>query len=177
MDYETFGEHQWAETGIFQFLDHLPTAVLADASWSFQTPSEVIATYAPVAPLSFQRTVSWADVERDLTAWRGNDMQNRALDRIFALGERIKRRNNPTLLSLWRKLTTSDHFYYRCTKWCGDGEVHAYFSPYESPYEAFINYMNALTDLEGWVLETSRAIAPPALAPGAAGTRQRSAIT
>lgn len=152
MDYETFGEHQWHETGIFQFLDHLPGALLAHPHWNFRTPSEVVDGYPWIAPMSFQRTTSWADVERDLTAWRGNDMQNRALARIYELGERVKRRNNPSLLSLWRKLQTSDHFYYMCTKWFADGDVHAYFSPYESPYEAFINYMNALSDLEDHVL-------------------------
>jgi len=160
MDYETFGEHQWAETGIFDFLEHLPEAVLAHPDWSFKTPTETVRSYPAVAPLSFPRTVSWADAERDLTAWRGNDMQTRALDRIFALGERIKRRNNPALLALWRKLTTSDHFYYMCTKWFSDGDVHAYFSPYESPYEAFINYMNALTDLESTLLQPTRATTP-----------------
>jgi alpha-amylase len=152
MDYETFGEHHWPETGIFEFLEHLPSAVLAHPAWAFRTPSEVIGTYPPIAPLSFPRTASWADVARDMSAWNGNDMQARALSRIYALGARIKRRNNPALLALWRKLTTSDHFYYMSTKWFGDGEVHAYFSPYESPYEAFINYMNALGDLEESVL-------------------------
>lgn len=154
MDYETFGEHQWSETGIFQFLDHLPDALLKHPHWDFRTPSEVIERYPHVAHMSFPRTVSWADVERDLTAWRGNDMQNRALARIYALKDRVLRRNNPALLSLWRKLQTSDHFYYMCTKWFADGDVHAYFSPFESPYEAFINYMNALTDLEQHVLST-----------------------
>jgi alpha-amylase len=152
MDYETFGEHHWPETGIFEFLDHLPSAVLAHPAWDFRTPSEVIETYPPIAPLSFPRTASWADVARDLSAWNGNEMQAKALARVYALGARIKRRNNPALLALWRKLTTSDHFYYMSTKWFGDGEVHAYFSPYESPYEAFINYMNALDDLEQSVL-------------------------
>jgi alpha-amylase len=146
MDYETFGEHQWADTGIFEFLDQLPAAVLARSDWSFKTPTETVEDYPQVATMHFPRTVSWADAERDLSAWRGNEMQNRALERVFILGERIKRRNNPALLALWRKLTTSDHFYYMCTKWFSDGDVHAYFSPYESPYEAFINYMNALTD-------------------------------
>ncbi|HEY6881678.1 MAG TPA: glycoside hydrolase family 57 protein [Polyangiales bacterium] len=159
MDYETFGEHQWEETGIFQFLDHLPEAILRHPDWSFKTPTETVAAYPWVAPSAFPRTVSWADAERDLTAWRGNEMQTRALERIFIIGERIKRRNNPALLALWRKLTTSDHFYYMCTKWFSDGDVHAYFSPYESPYEAFINYMNALTDLEDSVLSPTRAIA------------------
>jgi alpha-amylase len=156
MDYETFGEHQWAESGIFEFLDHLPGAILEDPAWSFQTPSETIDTHPPVSELSYPRVTSWADAERDLSAWRGNDMQQRAIERVFLLGERIKRRNNPALLALWRKLTTSDHFYYMSTKWFSDGDVHAYFSPYESPYEAFINYMNALTDLEESMLQTAR---------------------
>lgn len=156
MDYETFGEHQWQETGIFQFLAQMPEAVLADPSFSFKTPSETVDSYQKAAPLSFPRTVSWADAARDLTAWRGNEMQDRALGRIFELGERVKRRNNPALLALWRKLTTSDHFYYMCTKWFSDGDVHAYFSPYESPYEAFINYMNALSDLEESIMKPTR---------------------
>jgi alpha-amylase len=170
MDYETFGEHHWSETGIFEFLEHLPNAVLAHPAWAFRTPSEVIGTYPPIAPLSFPRTASWADVARDMSAWNGNDMQARALSRIYALGARIKRRNNPALLALWRKLTTSDHFYYMSTKWFGDGEVHAYFSPYESPYEAFINYMNALDDLEESVLASgasSELSRPPQLSPPA----------
>ncbi|MDB4973841.1 MAG: Alpha-amylase [Myxococcaceae bacterium] len=162
MDYETFGEHQWEATGIFQFLAHLPSAILERPEWTFKTPSETIESLPARDTLSFPRTVSWADAERDLTAWQGNEMQNRALDRISALGERIRRRNNPTLLALWRKLTTSDHFYYMCTKWFSDGDVHAYFSPYESPYEAFINYMNAVTDLEESVMKPTPA---PAVVP------------
>jgi alpha-amylase len=156
MDYETFGEHQWSETGIFSFLEHLPAALLSDSDWHFKTPSELLASAPRIGPLSVARTTSWADLARDLSAWSGNDMQNRAIARIFALGEQIKRRNNPALLALWRKLTSSDHFYYMCTKWFADGDVHAYFSPYESPYEAFINYMNAVSDLEESVLASAR---------------------
>jgi len=163
MDYETFGEHQWSETGIFEFLDHLPDALLRHPHWDFRTPSEVIDSYPKVAAMHFRRTVSWADMERDLTAWRGNEMQNRALSRIYGLKERVMRRNNPALLALWRKLQTSDHFYYMCTKWFADNDVHAYFSPYESPYEAFINYMNALTDLEDHVLQSERASSVPSV--------------
>ncbi|MDB4987081.1 MAG: Alpha-amylase, partial [Myxococcaceae bacterium] len=176
MDYETFGEHQWEETGIFHFLEHLPSAILAQPGWSFKTPSETVDSHAPVGTLSFPRTVSWADAERDLSAWQGNEMQNRALDRISALGERIRRRNNPALLTLWRKLSTSDHFYYMCTKWFSDGDVHAYFSPYESPYEAFINYMNAVTDLEESVMKPTRALRldPPARGAAPAPTAQLS---
>jgi alpha-amylase len=106
-----------------------------------------------VAEISFPRTVSWADAERDLSAWQGNSMQTRALKHVYGLGERIKRLNHSGMLALWRKLTTSDHYYYMCTKSFGDGDVHAYFSPYESPYEAFINFMNAVSDLEHSLLQ------------------------
>jgi len=152
MDYETFGEHQKAETGIFQFLDYLPEAVLAHPDWGFRTPSEVIDAHEPVGELSFPRTVSWADEARDLSAWAGNEMQRKALETAFALGERVRRRNNPALLETWRRLLSSDHFYYMCNKGFDDGEVHDYFSPFESPYEAFIPYMSALRDLEMSIL-------------------------
>ena len=152
MDYETFGEHQWASTGIFDFMRHLPDYVLKHSDWNFVTPTEAVEKYQPVAELAFPRTVSWADQERDITAWRGNHMQHRALENIFELGDEVRRRNNPTTLALWRKLQTSDHFYYMCTKWFSDGDVHAYFNPYKSPYEAFMNYMNVLTDFRESVL-------------------------
>lgn len=160
MDYETFGEHQWSETGIFQFLDQLPEAVLAHPDFTFRTPSEVIASAPNLGPLHFPRTVSWADSERDVSAWAGNEMQRRALERVYALGARVKQ-SQPGLLSLWRKLTTSDHFYYMSTKWFGDADVHAYFSPFESPYEAFIAFMNVLTDLEARLEQTEAAPARP----------------
>ena len=146
MDYETFGEHQWESTGIFEFLDHLPGAILQHPDWGFKTPSETIAAYPVRAEMAFHRLTSWADVDRDLTAWRGNRMQESALSQAFALGKEARWTNDTETLSLWRKLLTSDHFYYMCTKWFADGDVHAYFSPYESPYEAFINYMNVLRD-------------------------------
>lgn len=147
MDYETFGEHQWESTGIFEFLHHLPGEILKHPDWNFRTPSEVLATYPAIAPISFGREVSWADVDRDLTAWEGNHMQKNALHEIYELGKEVLSRNNPYLVALWRKLQTSDHFYYMCTKWFADGDVHAYFSPYKSPYEAYINFMNVMTDL------------------------------
>lgn len=152
MDYETFGEHQWADTGIFEFLDCFPGMLLQTPGWSFATPSEVIARYPAALELPFPRTVSWADSERDVSAWRGNGMQERALQRIYALGEMVRQRANPRLTDTWRRLQTSDHFYYMCTKWFADGDVHAYFSPYESPYEAFINFMNVSDDFERFVL-------------------------
>ncbi len=148
MDYETFGEHQWRETGIFEFLSHLPEAVLAHADWDFRTPSEVLAHYPKRAPMHFARTTSWADMERDLTAWCGNEMQGRAIARLYALGVLVKQNGNPALLEAWRKLTTSDHVYYMSTKFWSDGDVHAYFSPYESPYAAFMHFIDALRDIE-----------------------------
>lgn len=151
MDYETFGEHQWESTGIFEFLDHLPKYILNHPDWSFMTPSEVIAHYPVVSEMPFPRLTSWADVERDTTAWQGNGIQNASLSKIYSLGAEIKASKDKQLLEDWRKLLTSDHFYYMCTKWFADGDVHAYFSPYESPYEAFINYSNVLKNLESRV--------------------------
>jgi alpha-amylase len=148
MDYETFGEHQWETTGIFEFLKYLPDAIFSHSDWGFCTPSEAIAKYPIRAEVPFHRLTSWADVDRDLTAWRGNKMQESALRRIYSMSEAVINTGDEQLIASWRKLTTSDHFYYMCTKWFADGDVHAYFSPYESPYEAFINYMNVLKTLE-----------------------------
>ena len=155
MDYETFGEHQWRETGIFDFLDRLPDLLFTHPDWDILTPSQAIDRYPALDELSFQRTVSWADAGRDISAWRGNAMQQRALSEVHALGPEIKRRNNSNLLALWRRLQTSDHFYYMATKSASDAEVHDYFSPYEGPYDAFIHYMNVVKDLKLSVLAPS----------------------
>jgi alpha-amylase len=148
MDYETFGEHQWESTGIFEFLRYLPQAIFQHPDWGFKTPSEVIDAYPIRDSIHFHRLTSWADVDRDLTAWRGNRMQESALKRSFELRERVVATGDVDLAHDWRKLLTSDHFYYMCTKWSADGDVHAYFSPFDSPYEAFIRYMNALRGFE-----------------------------
>lgn len=158
MDYETFGEHQWESTGIFEFLKHMPAEVLRHPDWNFKTPSEVADTYPQVADMSFHRTTSWADMERDITAWRGNRMQAKALDAAYALKEAVYKSGSREALHTWRKLLTSDHFYYMCTKWFADGDVHAYFSPFESPYDAFINYENVFKDFAA-NLEALRAAA------------------
>ncbi|TMA35194.1 MAG: alpha-amylase [Deltaproteobacteria bacterium] len=147
MDYETFGEHQWESTGIFEFMRRLPDRVLEHVDGSFVTPSEAIASYAPAAELSFPRFTSWADAERDLTAWLGNAMQASAHRSLYELRDAVMRSGDADLIEDWRRLTTSDHFYYMCTKWFSDGDVHKYFSPYESPYEAHIGFLNALADL------------------------------
>ncbi|MFZ1324231.1 MAG: glycoside hydrolase family 57 protein [Candidatus Saccharimonadales bacterium] len=147
MDYETFGEHQWEDTGIFDFLRNLPEEWLKEENHDFKTVSEVIDTNEPKDSVDMPDTVTWADTERDLTAWLGNKMQQEASDAIYGLEAAVFECNDPVLVADWRKLTTSDHFYYMCTKWFNDGDVHAYFSPYDTPYEAFINFMNAWHDI------------------------------
>jgi alpha-amylase len=146
MDYETFGEHQWAETGIFDFLAALPGECLA-RGLRFAHPSE-LARRSPVDRLSFPRPTSWADVERDVSAWLGNRMQRAAHARAYALRHAVAATGSSALLGDWRRLTTSDHFYYMATKEHSDQTVHTYFSPYDSPYDAFIRYMNVMQDLE-----------------------------
>jgi alpha-amylase len=148
MDYETFGEHQWEDTGIFEFMRHLPGELLKHPDNYFITPSEAVTKFPSVAELDFPYFVSWADVERDISAWLGNPMQNDASEKLYALESAILKTRDPSLISDWRRLQTSDHFYYMCTKWFADGDVHKYFNPYNSPYEAFIAFMNVIGDLK-----------------------------
>jgi len=147
MDYETLGEHQWAQTGIFRFIKRLPEEILRHPDNGFKTPSEVIAAYKPVAELDIPFVVSWADVERDLSAWLGNKMQQSAIHELYQIGKGILKSRDKGLIEDWRKLQTSDHFYYMCTKWFADGDVHKYFNPYDSPYDGFITFMNVLNDI------------------------------
>ncbi|MDI6859428.1 MAG: glycoside hydrolase family 57 protein [Methanocellales archaeon] len=147
IDYETFGEHQWKETGIFEFLEHLPSEVL-NKNTSFLTPSELIQGYEPVGEIDVPFTLSWADMARDVSAWLGNEMQVACFDELRKLEKQIKGKGDKRLLHIWRLLQTSDHLYYVGTKGSGDGSVHAYFNPYGSPYEGFINYMNIIQDLK-----------------------------
>lgn len=147
MDYETFGEHQWADTGIFDFYEAFVDKWLQQEDNTFYTISEAIDNFEPVGEIDMPYTVTWADTERDLTAWLGNRMQQEALRYIYSLEEDILMTDDMNLISDWRKLQTSDHVYYMCTKWFNDGDVHAYFSPYESPYDAFLYYLNAVRDV------------------------------
>jgi alpha-amylase len=146
MDYETFGEHQWEETGIFEFMRHLPEAVFTGSNFSFSRPSEVATQATPVSKIHVPVPISWADEERDLTAWLGNDMQDEAFDRLYELEKLVHELDDLEIKRDWAYLQTSDHFYYMCTKFFSDGSVHEYFSPYDTPYDAFINYMNVLSD-------------------------------
>ena len=161
MDYETFGEHQWESTGIFQFMEALPDAVLRLPGFAFVTPSEAAERHEPVADLDVHNFMSWADVERDLTAWLGNDMQHDAIEAVYRLEQRVKRRNDPDMLRTWQRLQTSDHFYYMCTKWFSDGDVHSYFNPYGTPYDAYINYMNVLADFTLRINDGQKLPIPP----------------
>ena len=147
MDYETFGEHQWEDTGIFEFYEAFVANWLSNPDNTFYTVSSAIDAVEPSGEISMPNTVTWADNERDLTAWLGNSMQQEALRYLYSMEEDILSTNDLELISDWRKMQTSDHVYYMCTKWFNDGDVHAYFSPYESPYDAFLYFMNAIRDL------------------------------
>ncbi len=148
MDYETFGEHQWDDTGIFEFLKHLPGELLKHPDNDFVTVSEAIDRYDNKGVFDAHNFISWADLERDLSAWLGNKMQESSIRALYDIEEDIKSTNDEKLISDWRRLTTSDHFYYMCTKWFTDGDVHKYFNAYESPYEGFIAFMNVLKDVK-----------------------------
>ena len=171
MDYETFGEHQWRETGIFDFMEALPALVIADPTLDFKTPSEVAEAHPPTQALDIPHPVSWADAERDLTAWLGNHMQREANRLLYELAPDVRRAaalGHTEIQSDWRRLTTSDHVYYMCTKWFSDGDVHKYFSPYSTPHDAFIAFMNVLSDLKSRVraaLESSDSNSKSVIAP------------
>jgi alpha-amylase len=148
MDYETFGEHQSAESGIFDFMKALPGAVLADGTFSFVTPTEATKKHKAIGDLDVEDPISWADEERDVTAWLGNELQQEAFNKVYAMTEKLSIVNDPDLWEDFGHLQESDHFYYMCTKFFSDGEVHKYFNPYDTPYEAFINYMNVISDFQ-----------------------------
>lgn len=148
MDYETFGEHQWESTGIFEFLDHLPEQILRHPDFDFKTPSEVVDTYGTHGVYDAHNFISWADTERDLSAWLSNPMQREAFNKIYSLEEQVLQCGDDSIIRDWEKLQTSDHYYYMCTKFWNDGDVHKYFSPYDSPYDAYMYFMNVFSDLE-----------------------------
>lgn len=148
MDFETFGEHQWKDTGIFKFFTDFVKAWLSEYDNSFVTVSEACEIGRPVGEISMPETVTWADSERDLSAWLSNSMQKSAEEQIYALRGQILDTGDRRLINDWRLLTTSDHPYAMCTKYWNDGDVHAYFSAYSSPYEAFLYFMNIIRDLE-----------------------------
>ena len=160
MDYETFGEHQWEETGIFSFLKDLPGEVLKN-HLSFNTPLELVEKYSPVAEIDVGdfSTISWADMERDTSAWLGNDMQRRCFEEIKLLEPFVRRTEDPEILRIWKHLLTSDHYYYMCTKWLGDGDVHSYFSVHSTPFDAAVNFMAVIMDFKAQIFRKLSIIA------------------
>ncbi len=171
MDYETLGEHQWEDTGIFDFMRHLPDEIFRHPDNNFKTPSEVAAAYEPLDVVDVPHVISWADTERDLSAWLGNPMQSNAIHELYRLERKVKRANDARILADWRKLQTSDHFYYMCTKYFADGDVHKYFNPYDSPYDSYINFMNVLDHLQGRCEAQERAAAAADSFPSAGASR------
>ncbi|MBR3285223.1 MAG: glycoside hydrolase family 57 protein [Bacteroidales bacterium] len=146
MDYETFGEHQSADTGILDFMRYLPAEILKRSDLKFVTPAEAGKKLKPASTLSVPQPISWADEERDLSAWLGNELQQDAFNKLYGLTEKLSILNDGTLWADFGHLQESDHLYYMCTKFFSDGEIHRRFNPYDTPYEAFINYMNVLSD-------------------------------
>ena len=146
MDYETFGEHQGAECGIFEFMRALPDAVAGDKELEFVTPERAAAKHKSVGDLSVPQPISWADEERDVSAWLGNELQQDAYNKLYGLQEKLSILNDAALWNDYGHLQESDHLYYMCTKFFSDGEIHKRFNPYDTPFEAFINYMNVLSD-------------------------------
>lgn len=173
MDFETFGEHQWEDTGIFGFLKALPEKLLTHGETSFKTPTETILSYPSVGEVDVPHILTWADTDRDLTAWVGNDIQRDAIASTYGMENEVLDTKDEMLIENWRRLQTSDHFYYMCTKWFNDGDVHAYFSPYESPYDAYIAFMNALSDLQLRVKEALRRMKESETVPTSMGFWQR----
>lgn len=147
MDYESFGEHQPASSGIFDFLKAMPGMILNHTNLEILTPSQASAKHQPIAPLNVPYAISWADEERDISAWLGNELQTEAFQNLYKIEDQVRKSNDPDLQRDFRRLQASDHFYYMCTKFFSDGDVHKYFNPYDTPYEAFINYMNVLSDI------------------------------
>jgi alpha-amylase len=165
MDFETFGEHQWEATGIFNFFDHMVKQVAQHPKHNFVTPSQAIAELADedgkiqldtLPVYDVDEPISWADIDRDLTAWRGNPLQYDTLRLIYSLEDKVIATQNEALIDDWRKLQTSDHFYYMCVKWSADGDVHKYFSPYDSPFEAYNRYSTVVTDLQNRLMKMGR---------------------
>ena len=146
MNYETFGENQLAETGIFEFMRSLPEYIFSTTDFEFLTPGEAVKKHQPVAPLHVPYPISWADEEKDITGWLGNELQNEAFEELFKIQPKVEALNDPELNEDYSRLQASDHFYYMRTKLFSDNDYHRYVSPYETPYEAFINYMNVLSD-------------------------------
>ncbi|WP_340111464.1 glycoside hydrolase family 57 protein [Maribellus mangrovi] len=148
LSYESFGERQPAESGIFEFLEAFAKQVVKSDELAFATPAEIVEKLQPISVVNVPESISWADEERDLTAWLGNGMQKEAFNKLYELSSRMKRCRDDELLKDWNYLQVSDHFYYMSTKHSLDGSQNRSQNPFDSPYDAFINYMNVLSDFK-----------------------------
>ena len=148
LNYESLGGRQPKETGIFNFIEHIAKSIVKEPDLKFATPSEVLKDLQPISAVSVPHAISWADEERDLTAWLGNEMQKEAFEKLYELSAQMQNCSHGELNKDWKYLQASDHFYYMSTKIFSSGEAHSYHNPFESPYEAFINYMNVLSDFK-----------------------------
>lgn len=173
MDYETFGEHQWADTGIFSFLEALPRE-WKKRGIDTKTPSQVLSSWGkkPCESIDVHVPMSWADIERDLSAWRGNNLQEALFKRLYGLEKLVHIAEDPLLTETWRKLQTSDHFYYLCTKYWSDGDVHKYFSPYDSPYEAYRRLSHVIEDLRMKLEDRAETIKVPIAMEKSSNTKE-----
>jgi len=146
INYETFGQLQPKSSGIFDFFRYLPEIMLKTRTLEFATPSEVIKKHQPVSAIHVPHPISWADEERDLTAWLGNELQKEAFEKLYKMRERMSFCEDQRMIKDWNYIQSIDHLYYMSTKFFSDGEVHKSFNPYATPYEAFINFMNVMSD-------------------------------
>ncbi len=149
LDYEAIGEHMWEDTGIFEFLKALPEEMARYPQLEFATPTEAIRRLPVRASIHVDdfATVSWADQERDTSAWLGNEMQRHCYEAMRRMETEVKQTGDPEVMDCWRRMLTSDHLYYMATKSLSDQDVHRYFSAYGSVFEAFVRLSTALTDL------------------------------
>lgn len=145
MNYDTFGELQSRETGIFEFMKALPRFAKENGV-AFWTPSETLSKLKPVSELAVPYPMSWADEARDTSAWLGNTLQKEAFNKLYSISERVHLCDDRRIKQDWYYLQNSDHFFYMSTKHQNDGAIHSLYSPYETPYQAFTNYMNVLSD-------------------------------
>ncbi len=163
-DYETFGEHHWPETGIHQFLEHLPGEILRHDNLETSTPSDVLSKHSPVGEIDVPEpgvTISWADMQRDTSGWLGNSMQWACYNLLLGLEPIVKESDDSELLKMWRYFQVSDHLYYMYAAGGGPGTVHSYFSPHQTPVDAFVTFHTALLDLEAKVRQQNRTANEP----------------
>lgn len=146
MNYDVIGHYNRAESGIFDFLEYFVKNIIENTDYQFLTPKEVVKKHTPKDILPVPFPISWTDEERDITSWLGNELQKEAFNQLFNIQTLVKKKKDTELSDDYSRLQASEHFFHMRTKLFSDSDYHKYISPYDSPYEAFINYMNVLSD-------------------------------